>query len=110
MIAGRSDYLLKRQKLDIITGNQIKSLEMTNPLSSGWICVEADNGNIKVNYNEENWEFYSENAEILSGGILTGNFLFKIISLNDLSKFVIIRNLHFSENDDTSQVPIFRNQ
>ena len=79
---------------------------MTNPLSSGWICVEADNGNIKVNYNEENWEFYSENAEILSGGILTGNFSFKIIGLNDLSKFLIIRNLQFSENDDTSHVPI----
>ena len=108
MIAGRSDYLLKRQKLDIITGNQIKSLEMTNPLSSGWICVEADNGNIKVNYNEENWEFYSENAEILSGGILTGKFLFKIIGVNDLSKFLIIRNLQFSENDDISQVSISR--
>ena len=107
MIAGRSDYLLKRQKLDIITGNQIKSLEMTDPLSSGWICVEADNGNIKVNYNEENWEFYSENAEILSGGILTGNFSFKIIGLNDLSKFLIIQNLQFSEND-TSYVPISR--
>ena len=121
MIAGRSDYLLKRQKLDIITGNQIKSLEMTDPLSSGWICVEADNGNIKVNYNEENWEFYSENAEILSGGILTGNssYFFYISTTSypenmDFSKNMINRKSGYrlksmiAGNPDLSETSIFR--
>ena len=72
MISGRADTLMNRQKLDIITGNQINSFELaTSELQPSWICLISRLNEVTVQYNDELFEFKADNAEIISGGVLT---------------------------------------
>ena len=71
MIAARSDFLMKRQKFDIITAGEINSLEVDGDLIDGWICLMSANGKATLQYNEQQWSWTVKDSNVNGGGIMS---------------------------------------
>ena len=71
MIAARSDFLMKRQKFDIITAGEINSFEVEGDLVDGWICLQSSANKAHLRYNDQSWSWSVQHSTVTGGGIMS---------------------------------------
>ena len=71
MIAARSDFLMKRQKFDIITAAAIQSLEVEGDLINGWVCLVSSEEEATLTYNSQSWSWPVSSSEVRAGGVMS---------------------------------------